>query len=276
MIKNTRKIAAAFFSKLSNRKQPLEKGRFGGFELSAVKGTLRLTSDYDDAWMYALLGHFDNIFDIGSNVGFCSLMAKVQGKRKKILLVDPNPEALSVASKNLILNNLCVQCDFANYFVGEKDGEQIKFWSLGTDAAGSMFKGHAHTAAAMNEFFYVPTVTIDTLVENVGWKPDFVKVDVEGAECLALQGTHKLAQEHAVVFMVEMHATPETNMTENTQRVLNWCTRESYNSWYMSTSEQLLDPNTLKDRGRCHLMLIPNNQPYPDYLKNIKQGQAIR
>ena len=275
MLKKTRKIASAVISKLRNPKQILEKGRFGGVELTAVKGTLRLTSDYDDAWMYALLGHYDKIFDIGSNVGFCSLMAKVQGKSKRILLVDPNPDALSVASRNLILNNLSIGCDFANYFVGDKDGDQIKFWTLGTDAAGSMFKGHAHTAAAMNEFIYVPSVTIDTLIDTVGWKPDLVKVDVEGAEYMALQGASKLASEHSVIFMVEMHATPETNMAENARRVLDWCNRHHYKAWYMSTAEHVTDPETLKHRGRCHLLLTPDNQAYPEYLKVIRQGDSV-
>jgi len=275
MLKNTRKIAAAWLAKLRENKQPLEKGVFGGVELHAVKGTLRLSSDYDDAWMYALLGRHQNIFDIGSNVGFCSLMAKVQGSSKRILLVDPNPEALSVASRNLILNNMSIRCDFANYFVGDKDGDRIKFWTLGTDAAGSMFKGHAHTAAAMNEFIHVPTVRIDTLIDTVGWKPDLVKVDVEGAEYMALQGASGLAGDRSAIFVVEMHATPETNMLENGRRVLDWCTRHQYKAWYMSTSEHLTDPNTIKDRGRCHLLLTPDDQDYPDYLKNIRQGDTI-
>lgn len=64
--------------------------------------------------------------------------------------------------------NLSGHTSFLAYFVGNRSGEMIKFYSIGADAAGSMFAGHAESASAINQFYLVPTITIDELVTQVG------------------------------------------------------------------------------------------------------------
>jgi hypothetical protein len=44
----------------------------------------------------------------------------------------------------------------------------------------------------------------------------------------------------------------------------------------MSESSILETPETLKARGRCHLLLLPEEKPYPDYLKKIRQGASLQ
>ena len=75
-----------------------------GIPLLTHKGTIRKKADQDDAWLFQLMGDYDSIFDIGANIGLSSLFAKVQNSDKKILLIDPNPKALSITAKNLITN----------------------------------------------------------------------------------------------------------------------------------------------------------------------------
>lgn len=50
---------------------------------------------------------------------------------------------------------------------------------------------------------YVPTMTLDTLLESFP-APDFVKVDIEGAEYMALQGATKLINEVRPRFYIEV------------------------------------------------------------------------
>lgn len=254
---------------------PVVKGYLAGVPLQVIKGTLRAQPDQDDAWLFHLMGKFDNIFDIGANIGHSALVAKVQGKDKKLLLADPNPEALSIAAKNLILNRFATNCDFITAFVSDADGQEQQFWTVGSGAAGSMYKGHAETAAAAGQSILAPTVNLDTLVEKVGWSPDFVKIDVEGAEAQVLGGAIKLAGLQKTWFMVEMHSPPELPMLENAKKILGWAGKTGYSVWYMRDACQLTSPDMIADRGKCHLLLLPMDTPYPDALKDIPQRSPI-
>ncbi|RMF47481.1 MAG: FkbM family methyltransferase, partial [Deltaproteobacteria bacterium] len=101
---------------------------------------------------------------------------------ERILLIDPNSAALSRAATNLIYNNLAGCCSFETAFVSDRSGETVPFYTVGAGAAGSMYKGHAQTAAAAGSVMQVPTTTIDALAARQSWAPDFIKIDVEGAE----------------------------------------------------------------------------------------------
>src|SRR4051794_31981893 len=84
-----------------------------------VDGSIR-EHDYDDAWLLALGLHSDIIFDIGCNIGQSSLLLLYSDRVKQILLVDPNPAALSVAARNVIINKFSHKARFVSSFVADK------------------------------------------------------------------------------------------------------------------------------------------------------------
>lgn len=272
---NIRKILRAYKTKILGNRHEVVNGALAGISLRTVKGTLRPQADQDDAWLFHLMGHFDRIFDIGTNIGQSALFAKVQGKDKQLLLADPNPEALALAAKNLILNNMAHHCEFVTSFVSDRPGEEIEFFTVGVGAAGSMYRSHAHTASAIGSSFRMPTTTIDELAAMAGWEPDFVKIDVEGAEAKVLQGARGLASKQKTLFMVEMHSPPELPMVENARLVLQWAKEVNYQVWYMRDAVQLSDPEMIADRGRCHLLFLPRQEKYPEMVKGIPQGAPL-
>lgn len=275
VIKKLRKFLSGLKHRLLGARYKVVDGALAGRPLRVIRGTLSPVADKDDAWLFALTGRFERIFDIGANIGQSALMAKVQGAGKRLLMADPNPEALSLAAKNLILNDLATSCDFVTAFVGDADGEKIKFWTVGAGAAGSMYKGHATTAASAGLSAEVSSVRIDTLVQRAGWTPEFVKIDVEGAEAKVLEGATQLAALRQAWFMVEMHSPPELPMAENAARVLDWSRRCGYDVWYMRDACRLTAPETLADRGRCHLLLLPPGSAYPAELAQIKENSPL-
>src|SRR5690606_25082192 len=125
----------------------------------------------------------------------------------------------STAVKNLAANNMSLNCRFHQSFVSSSDTERVKFFTVGTGAAGSMYRSHAKTAAAIDSYVYVETVSLNTLCERTDLWPDLVKIDVEGAESLVLEGAEKLAELASAFFFVEMHSTMELPMIENAKRV---------------------------------------------------------
>lgn len=248
----------------------------GQRELTVSHGTINKNTDKDDAWWYALSGKYDIIFDIGANVGYSSILACVKNSNKTILLADPNPLALAQAKENLERNGMGMNKYYINAFAGEWKGEQVKFYTLGTGSAGSMFGSHADSAKAVNAWYMVDTTTLDDLVRETGIVPQLVKIDVEAAESYVLKGAIELSRQQQTIFMVEMHAPPEMPMLKNAGLVLDWCAANQYLAYYMKEHKQLADAAHIAHRGRCHLLLLPVGVPYPEYLKGIQEGDEIK
>lgn len=246
-----------------------------GIPTRTVRGTIRKQTDYDDAWFLALAQNSRIIFDIGCNSGYTALMAFVCDPNKHILLVDANPLVMAVAVKNLALNKMIDNARAFVGFVSDKPDETLTFFTVGSGAAGSMFKTHAKTAGRANASMSVTTTTIDILVKQYNLIPDFVKIDVEGAESFVLNGSKELASNKKTMFLVEMHSSPEMSMTENAGRILRWCNETGFTAWYMKSKEILQVEQQIAQRGKCHLLLQPTGWNYPDFLANINQGDPL-
>jgi len=172
------------------------------------QGTIRRPPDLDDAWFLALAQHSKTLFDIGANVGYTALLASFSPQLESIVLVDANPNALAIATENLIRNHLEAQARFLCAFVGGGQGQEVRFWTYDTAAAGSMYKSQFKRIGA-SSFIHAPTVTIDWMCEKYQIIPDLVKLDIEGAEYQALLGTIQCARHKRTRFLVEMHSNPD-------------------------------------------------------------------
>lgn len=243
---------------------------------TVVKGSIREKPDYDDAWLLALAKDAHKVFDIGCNLGQSALLILHSGQVNEILLVDPDPDALSKAAQNLIYNNWSQQARFKCAFVSNKQDEQIYFYSTPRGAASSMYASHATTATNLEMKKLVSTTTIDYLVDAFNTVPDLIKIDTEGAERLVLQGAVKLAKRQSTRFFVEMHSNVELSMHDNAQAILAWCGQVNYRAWYLKEKIELISPETISHRGRCHLLLLPIQEEFPDYLTYINQGSSLK
>ena len=241
---------------------------------TVIRGAVRI-DDYDDAWLLALGHHSKVVFDIGCNIGQASLLMLYSGKIQQIVLVDPNPEALAICAENLILNGLSIRARFVSVFVSENDDEEVEFFTVGSGAAGSIYRTHAVTASALRSSIMVPTLTLDSLAERLNVVPDLVKVDVEGAERLVLNGAKKIARRQSTSFMVEMHSSPEVPIAGNGQAIINWCRDNAYKAWYLKEKIELKVARQLESRGRCHLLLLPEAAVFPEYLQHLEQGAKL-
>jgi FkbM family methyltransferase len=250
-------------------------GRILGREFIVREGTVPSQLDYDYAWVLACALHSEVFFDVGANVGYDTLLALLSPTIKRVVLIEANPEALSVAAENLINNQLASKASFVPAFAGDVDNSKVKFWTVGTGAAGSVHKSHAVTAGKANSFIEVPTITIDTVCADFGLTPDLIKIDVEGAEYDVLQGSKTCAEKGQTRYLVEMHSNPEMTMVANTEKVMAWCRELGYQPWYLAKGERLDSAEQTQHRGRCHLLLQPVHWPYPEWLVGIKQSAAL-
>lgn len=270
-----RKLLSAYKTRFFPKKLKKEKVQLLGRELLVYESTVLGKADKDDAWFLALAQHHHVIFDIGCNLGYTSVLSSIADAAKQIVLVDPNKEALEYAEGNLSMNNMGANKVFICCFIGDKAGEKVKFYTIGTGSAGSMFTSHAVSAKAVNSWFWVDAKTLDGIVEETGKVPDLVKIDVEAAESKVMMGSVKLAALQKTKFFVEMHAPPEMPMLKNATLILDWCKAYNYKAFYLRDHIELRDPRQLADRGRCHLLLIPHAMHYPGYLMSIAENSPL-
>lgn len=269
------KLLSAIKYRLSHRDIQLEESSLCGLTLKITPGTIRKKTDQDDAWFYYLAQHHDIIFDIGCNVGYTALLAMIQKPDRSYLLVDPNPTALNQAQLNLIGNNLGFKAQYFCGFVSDTQDETIKFYTIGAGQAGSMHASHAESAAMVNSFMQVRTVTLDFLYQYYNIKPDLVKIDVEGAETLVMNGATSIAKETQCTFFVEMHNVENLGRERAGQLLIDWCKTNRYKAWYLKDAIEFTAAEMIKTRGKCHLLLLPEQKGYPEYLRNIPQSAPL-
>jgi len=272
---NYKSIKKSIGYMLNKEKQIFFPFKIANISLKGIKGIDRKNVDMDDAWLFQLTKNAEVFYDLGCNIGYISLVAAIQKNNKMIVAVDPNPEALAKTAQNLIINGYGHKSKFISAFIGDVDGEEVKFYTVGTGEAGSMYANHAQTAAAVNSFYYVKKITIDTIIKQTGIIPNLIKIDVEGAENLALKGAVEIAKKQIAKFIIEMHALPELSMFDSGNFVINWCKKNNYVPYYLNDAVVLENATTIASRGKCHLLLLPKEEKYPEYLKNIQQRDEL-
>lgn len=246
-----------------------------GKPLKLIPGTLRAKEDQDDAWWFYLAKYHDTIFDIGCNIGYTALLALIENPNKYLLLVDPNPLALQKAATNLIVNGMGSHVHYLSSFVSNSVKETVTFYTVGSGAAGSMHASHAKTAALTNSCMEVQTVSLDYLFDLYKVFPDLVKIDVEGAEALVIEGAKEMAKATACNFFVELHTVEGIGMEGMGQYMLDWCEEMEYKAWYLKTGSVLTNAQIIKSRGKCHLLLMPKHRAYPKYLIGVSQNAKL-
>jgi FkbM family methyltransferase len=133
------------------------------------------------------------VYDIGANAGFYSLLASVLvGDKGHVYAFEPLPGNIRNLRKHLEMNR-ATNCTVIDAAVSSSDGE-AKF-----DPSADRFTAHLSPAGCIP----VRTVALDTLVsQETICPPDFMKIDIEGAEYECLKGCEKTIRAfHPVIFL---------------------------------------------------------------------------
>ena len=236
---------------------------------------MKIKIDYETGWLIELAKNSEIIFDVGCNIGQSAVLLNAFTSVKNIFLFEPNPHALAICSENSILNGFSDKIKLFNYCVSSENTKEKDFFTVLSGAAGSLDPNFARTARNMNSSFKVELVTLDKIINQEKVIPDFVKVDVEGHEFEVLNGSDELAKLQKTKFLIEMHSSPKLSMLKNCRNILDWANKHDYMVVYLKEMKILEDPESISYRGRCHLLLAPDDFVINPELKAIKQGSFI-
>ncbi|GAB6878850.1 FkbM family methyltransferase [Halorubrum gandharaense] len=127
----------------------------------------------------------DVVYDIGANTGLYSLFAATKCPRGKVVAFEPYPPNVEVLRRDIARNSLnnikVVESAISN------SGGEIEFNQPEEDDIG--YGSSSIDTDGTDGSLTVPTTTVDTLVEDSEIPPpNVVKIDVEGAEQLVIDG----------------------------------------------------------------------------------------
>ena len=180
-----------FGGKLPAMRVRYDDGRV--FELPAgdeMYGPIIITGEWEPSEsrvIASVLREGDFAIDIGANHGWYTLlMAQAVGSTGKILAAEPCPPLWKALVHNLELNGNPSQIEPRQLALAPERGE----------VTINVFRGlpHGHASASTlgrddYEPFVVPSDTLDATVAGVSAEPPaLIKIDVEGAEQMVLEG----------------------------------------------------------------------------------------
>jgi FkbM family methyltransferase len=188
------------------------------FEITSRKERYRVRSLGDEAdfarLFFSEIRSGDVVFDIGSSVGLYALHAGLLNAN--VIAFEPDPAYRKRLKRNIKLNKLRRTVRVVEWVVSDQQGHAI-LYSDGIDGNSPSL-----TQAPDRQTLLVKTDSIDhALIKNELPRPDLIKIDIEGAEALALPGMTDMltATQAPRLLFVEFH--PE--LIEKLDSSLNRC-----------------------------------------------------
>ncbi|MBL7843311.1 MAG: FkbM family methyltransferase [Cyclobacteriaceae bacterium] len=196
------------------------------------------------------------IFDVGANHGIISLLLASSNPKAFIHAFEASEEAVNIINKNIYLNDLSPNVRVINTLVADRSGYAIPFYSEGSSGGASIVKGRL----GHNVEIYKSTLSLDDYVSSAKATPDFIKMDIEGAENIAIKGMKDILRNFRPTIFIELHEFQEKKLYENAQDILDFVSPMHYLMVYLRTGKPIENATVLKDRGRCHVVLLPQEK----------------
>lgn len=142
--------------------------------------------------------------DIGANLGFYSMLAaSIVGKDGRVLSFEPferNVELIRASARESCFGNVTV----VNAAVSDREGTARLHLSPFYSSEHSLFDYHYSTGAnSTRQTVDVRTVTVDRYLESTGsLKVDFIKMDIEGSEGMAISGIERTISENRTITLL--------------------------------------------------------------------------
>lgn len=172
----------------------------------------------------------DVVYDVGANIGLYSRFLVQHFKASHVYSFEPMENNRRLLAENLAIGGCASQVTIVPCAVSDKDGVaefQVDDLTSGTGALDAVT--HGKPSQSRSQYGLPPktervkVASLDTFVKQEGVAlPNVVKIDVEGAEAIALKGASRLLCEHGPHLIIELHGT------EPTRQVLRFLWERDY------------------------------------------------
>jgi len=199
---------------------PIEEDRVIGSN-SEIDFTIEIISELQPT---------DTYFDIGSCIGFTAIAA-AKNQRCRVFAFEPDRELAGHLRHNIELNGVADKIQVNEWAVSDTDGT-IDFFTSGAAGASPSL---AQTQNQSNKVT-VQTRTIDTAVkDNTLVHPSVIKLDIEGAELMALKGMKNVlgSPNPPRTIFIESHPAFMTHFNHTVDMLRNFLSEHHYREEYV-------------------------------------------
>jgi FkbM family methyltransferase len=175
----------------------------------------RFDAEIYDAIAQALPARNGIVWDVGAHIGFHTLgFSTIVGPSGRVVAFEPNPSNRERLRQNLERNaDLAARIEILPYGLSEHDGKSLFAFSRDIDSGASSMSFLDRTTPSVDpgtsaswEKIVVPVRTADSLIRDGTARPDVMKIDVEGAELLVLQGAAEMIRMTRPTTIIEAHS----------------------------------------------------------------------
>lgn len=152
-------------------------------------------------------------YDIGANLGVYALqLLRCVGESGRVYCFEFNPVCVQFLLANVQAGGHR-NCSILPVALGDGDAPLTATINYGRSALGLTGASAFHGGKTGHEIS-VQSARLDTLVEDFALqKPDFLKIDVEGAEAHVIAGMEKTLAAHRPVLLMELHGRAAADAT---------------------------------------------------------------
>lgn len=144
----------------------------------------------------------DTVIDVGANVGvYTMLAADLVGRSGHVHAFEPDPQSMSYLLATVNRNGLTERVTLWNLATSDRAANARLYLDLKTARTTSLNADAYSPDAQVRQPLVVATARLDDLITQ---PPQFVKIDVEGAELTVLAGASRLLRDHHPVLLVEV------------------------------------------------------------------------
>lgn len=202
------------------RVAPLETLNFGGAYEAAESRAMNL-----------LAAGSRCILDVGANLGIHALRLAVREPQSTVHAFEPLPQSFEFLSRNIALNGLGDRVRAHGFGLSRENGS-FHFHIAPENGTNASLLNVAERADARRVVGL--TLTLDDWARNTGAAPDYLKVDVEGAELWVFEGGAQTLERHRPRVFCELLRKWSAPFGYHPNDVLRFFARLGYGCWAVS------------------------------------------
>jgi FkbM family methyltransferase len=217
-IRNHPTLAKSVLRCMPDYRRTVRVPSIGPFEIRArTDRSYWLRSPINDRWFFgglrSLIRPDDVVYDIGAHIGIYTRFFATVCRASRVFSFEPATANRALLQRNVELGDITDRTTVLPFAVADKDGEEDFQLDQAHSQSGALYRIRKG-ASSFAELRYgmrsttqvVPVCRLDTLLnKGLILPPNVMKIDIEGAEGLALRGAPEMLRRYSPRLGIELH-----------------------------------------------------------------------